>query len=74
MLVLFLAVAAAVGIGGSDSPGDAAQKKFFVIAGGSQAGIYYQVALDVCKLVNEKLGSHGYTCRGQPAAGSVLNI
>jgi TRAP-type uncharacterized transport system substrate-binding protein len=51
-----------------------AAKEPIVIAGGSQAGIYYQVALDVCKLVNEKLGSHGYTCKGQPAQGSVLNI
>ncbi len=51
-----------------------AAKEYIVIAGGSKAGIYYQVALDVCKLVNEKLGSHGYTCRGQPAHGSVLNI
>ncbi len=63
-----------MGIGGSDSPGDAAEKEYLVIAGGSEAGIYYQVALDICKLVNEKLGSHGYTCRGQPAHGSVLNI
>ncbi len=51
-----------------------ATKEYIVIAGGSKAGIYYQVALDVCKLVNEKLGSHGYTCKGQPAEGSILNI
>jgi TRAP transporter TAXI family solute receptor len=74
MLALFLAVAAAAGIGAFDSPGDAAEKEFLVIGGGSEAGIYYQVALNVCKLVNEKLGSHGYTCKGQPAHGSVLNI
>ncbi len=73
-LALFLAVAAAAGIGAFDSPGDAAEKEFLVIAGGSEAGIYYQVALGVCTLVNEKLGSHGYTCKGQPAQGSVLNI
>ncbi len=74
MLALFLAVAAAAGIGAFDSPGDAAEKEFLVIAGGSEAGIYYQVALDICKLVNEKLGSHGYTCNGQSAHGSVTNI
>jgi len=74
MFVLFLSMAAAAGIGAFDSPGDAAEKEYLVIGGGSEAGIYYQVALDVCKLVNEKLGSHGYTCRGQTAVGSVINI
>ena len=74
MLALLLVVAASTGIGGLDAPSDAAQKKYLVIGGGSEAGIYYQVALNVCELVNEKFGSHGYTCKGQVAVGSVTNI
>lgn len=74
MLALFLAVAAAAGIGVSGVPGDTAEKTLLVIGGGAKTGIYYQVALNVCNLVNEKLGSQGYTCRSQVAAGSVTNI
>lgn len=74
MLPLFLIFAAAAGIGVPGAPGDAAEKTLLVIGGGAETGIYYQVATGVCKLVNEKLGSHGYTCRGQVAAGSVTNI
>ncbi|MEE9153747.1 MAG: TAXI family TRAP transporter solute-binding subunit [candidate division NC10 bacterium] len=68
-----LALGVAVGSAGVPAPAHAA-KKFFVIGGGSKTGIYYQVALGVCTLVNEKLGSQGYTCKGQEALGSVLNI
>ncbi len=72
-MLIALALVVSVTLGTASTTAQAA-KEYIVIAGGSEAGIYYQVALDVCKLVNEKLGSDGYTCRGQPAAGSVLNI
>ncbi|MFQ5657514.1 MAG: TAXI family TRAP transporter solute-binding subunit [Candidatus Methylomirabilales bacterium] len=68
-----LAIVVAAGIAGSASPVSAA-RKFLVIGGASEAGIYYQVALGVCKLVNEKLGNKGYTCIGRPSLGSVFNI
>ncbi|MFQ5961108.1 MAG: hypothetical protein ACE5MG_06905, partial [Candidatus Methylomirabilales bacterium] len=55
-----LAIAVAAGIAGSAAPGIAAHK-FLLIGGASEAGIYYQVALGVCKLVNEKLQEHDYT-------------
>jgi uncharacterized protein len=74
MLALVLVCAAAAGTGGSNAPADAAKKTFVVIGGGSETGVYYQVALGVCKLVNEKLGGQGYDCKGQPALGSVTNI
>ncbi|MFQ5657512.1 MAG: TAXI family TRAP transporter solute-binding subunit [Candidatus Methylomirabilales bacterium] len=67
-------LAVAAGIAGFAGPASSAKKTFLVIGGGSETGIYYQVALGVCKLVNEKLGSQGYNCLGQPALGSVLNI
>ena len=74
MLALVLAVVAAVGTGGSNAPADAAKKPFVAIGGGSVTGIYYQVAVGVCRLVKEQLGSQGYTCSGQMALGSVTNI
>jgi len=55
-------------------PGQAAEQKFLVVGGGSTTGVYYQVALNVCKLVNEKLAGKGYNCIGRPALGSVFNI
>jgi TRAP transporter TAXI family solute receptor len=70
---LALALVVSVALGTASTTAQAA-KEPIVIAGGSEAGIYYQVALDVCKLVNEELGSHGYACKGQPAHGSVTNI
>jgi uncharacterized protein len=73
MLALVLVCAAAAGIGGSEGPADAAKKMFVVIGGGSEKGVYYQVAVNICKLVNEKLGQ-GYDCKGQPALGSAVNI
>ena len=52
----------------------AAEQQFLVVGGGSTTGVYYQVALNVCKLVNEKLAPKGYNCIGRPALGSVFNI
>ena len=53
---------------------DAAAQNFLVVGGGSTTGVYYQVALNVCKIVNDKLGGKGYNCIGRPALGSVFNI
>ena len=53
---------------------DAAAQNFLVVGGGSTTGVYYQVALNICKIVNDKLGSKGYNCIGRPALGSVFNI
>jgi TRAP transporter TAXI family solute receptor len=53
---------------------DASAQNFLVVGGGSTTGVYYQVALNICKIVNDKLGSKGYNCIGRPALGSVFNI
>lgn len=53
---------------------DAAAQNFLVVGGGSTTGVYYQVALNVCKLVNDNLKAQGYNCIGRPALGSVFNI
>ncbi|MDE0214473.1 MAG: TAXI family TRAP transporter solute-binding subunit, partial [Deltaproteobacteria bacterium] len=53
---------------------DASAQNFLVIGGGSTTGVYYQVALNICKIVNDKLGAKGYNCIGRPALGSVFNI
>ena len=53
---------------------DATAQKFLVVGGGSTTGVYYQVALNVCKIINDKIGSMGYNCIGRPALGSVFNI
>jgi hypothetical protein len=55
-------------------PARAAEQKFLVVGGGATTGVYYQVALNVCKLVNENLAPQGYNCIGRPALGSVFNI
>jgi uncharacterized protein len=68
-LVIALALVVAV----AAAPADAAQQ-FLVIGGGSTTGVYYQVALHVCKLVNDQLGSQGYNCIGRPSLGSVFNV
>lgn len=74
IVVLLLAIGTAAGIGGFKGPADAAKKTVVVIGGGSETGVYYQVALGVCKLVNEKLGGQDYVCKGLPALGSTANI
>lgn len=67
-----LAIAVAAGVAGASGPASA--QKFLVVGGGSTTGVYYQVALNVCKLVNQNLKSKGYNCIGRPALGSVFNI
>ena len=44
-----------------------------LIGGGSVTGVYYQVALNVCNLLNKHAGDK-YNCVGRPALGSVFNI
>jgi len=44
-----------------------------LIGGGSVSGIYYQVALQTCKLMNKNKGDV-YNCIGRPALGSVFNV
>jgi hypothetical protein len=73
-LALVIAAVVAVGIAGFAGPAISAQTRFLVMGGGLETGVYYQVVLGVCKLVNEKLGSQGYKCVGNQALGSVLNI
>lgn len=69
-----LAAAAAAAMWGAVagiSPARAGQD--ILIGGGSVTGVYYQVALHVCNLVN-KHGGGKYNCVGRPALGSVFNI
>ncbi|MEQ8701848.1 MAG: TAXI family TRAP transporter solute-binding subunit [Bauldia litoralis] len=69
---LILGTAVALGFGlGAAAPGQAADP--IVIGGGSTTGVYYQVALHVCNLVNKYDGKK-YNCVGRPALGSVFNI
>lgn len=68
------ALAVVVAIGTANLFVFAQASKFVVIGGGSETGIYYQVALGVCTLVNERLEGQGYTCVGRPTLGSVFNI
>jgi TRAP transporter TAXI family solute receptor len=67
-----LAIVVSAGFSMLAAPASAA--KFLVVGGGSTTGVYYQVALNVCKLVNQNLKSKGYNCIGRPALGSVFNI
>jgi TRAP transporter TAXI family solute receptor len=67
-----LASVVAISLAGAAVPASAA--KFLVVGGGSTTGVYYQVALNVCKLVNKELKGKGYNCIGRPALGSVFNI
>jgi len=66
-----IGAAAILGAGFSGSPARAGSD--ILIGGGSVTGVYYQVALHVCNLVN-KHGDGGYNCVGRPALGSVFNI
>lgn len=70
-MLLLIAVFAVVAL---LAPSAGAEQRFLVVGGGSTTGVYYQVALNVCKLVNDKLSSKGYNCIGRPALGSVFNI
>jgi len=71
---LLTLIVSTVMVAGAASTTAQGSKTYLVIGGGSATGIYYQVALNICNLVNEKLEHQGYTCLGRPALGSVSNI
>lgn len=71
--LLALLLSAVIAVGAASTTAQEA-KTYLVIGGGSATGIYYQVALTICKLVNGKLEHQGYACLGRPALGSVSNI
>lgn len=59
--------------GAALATGQAKAAESIVIGGGSTTGVYYQVALHVCGLVNKHMGKK-YNCVGRPALGSVFNV
>ena len=71
--ILLPTLAAAVVTVGSlvSTPANAARD--LLIGGGSVTGVYYQVALQVCDLINTHSDGE-YNCVGRPALGSVFNI
>ena len=69
-----LALAAAVALmAGTFAGAPAKAGQDILIGGGSVTGVYYQVALNVCNLINKHNGDN-YNCVGRPALGSVFNI
>ena len=72
---LLAAAIAAVALGASavGSTDARAQTRDILIGGGSVTGVYYQVALQTCQLINKHAGDK-YNCVGRPALGSVFNI
>ncbi|GAB4361914.1 MAG: TAXI family TRAP transporter solute-binding subunit [Gammaproteobacteria bacterium] len=70
-LFRYLLPAVALAVAAGTAPARAAQD--LLIGGGSVTGVYYQVALHVCNLVN-KHSNGEYNCVGRPALGSVFNI
>lgn len=68
-----LAALTAALIGGAVAASPAAAKQDILIGGGSVTGVYYQVALNICNLMNKHAGTD-YNCVGRPALGSVFNI
>jgi len=44
------------------------------IGTGSQAGVYYQVGRNVCRLVNKTSKAHGVTCESHISNGSISNL
>ena len=64
-------IAAATAMSLASAPAMAAQD--ILIGGGSVTGVYYQVALQTCKIMNKHRGND-YNCVGRPALGSVFNI
>lgn len=71
--LLLSALAVTVVAGASAMPTPAKAGRDLLIGGGSVTGVYYQVALHVCNLVN-KHSDGEYNCVGRPALGSVFNI
>jgi len=57
----------------ASAPDASAQQRDILIGGGSVTGVYYQVALQTCQIMNKHSGGK-YNCVGRPALGSVFNI
>lgn len=68
-----LALGAAVLMAGTFATAPVKAGQDILIGGGSVTGVYYQVALNVCNLLN-KHSNDKYNCVGRPALGSVFNI
>lgn len=73
--ILSVAAAGAIALGGIaiQAPDASAQQRDILIGGGSVTGVYYQVALQTCQVMNKHSGGK-YNCVGRPALGSVFNI
>jgi len=69
--IRFLLPVVVLAIAAGSTPARAAQD--LLIGGGSVTGVYYQVALHVCNLIN-KHSNGQYNCVGRPALGSVFNV
>ncbi len=69
--IRFLLPVVVLAFAAGSTPARAAQD--LLIGGGSVTGVYYQVALHVCNLIN-KHSNGQYNCVGRPALGSVFNI
>jgi len=69
------AAAAVVAFGGMSlhATEASAQQRDILIGGGSVTGVYYQVALQTCQIMNKHSGGK-YNCVGRPALGSVFNV
>lgn len=67
-----VAAAGALALAGATAAPAQAKTDMF-IGGGSVTGIYYQVALQSCAIIN-KYRSDDYNCVGRPALGSVFNV
>jgi len=70
---VLVATAAVALVAGSFLVTPAKAGQDILIGGGSVTGVYYQVALNVCNLLNKHNGDK-YNCVGRPALGSVFNI
>ncbi|MCW8970500.1 MAG: C4-dicarboxylate ABC transporter substrate-binding protein, partial [Rhodospirillales bacterium] len=68
---ILLAAAAVAGLSTMVPQAKASQD--ILIGGGSVTGVYYQVALQTCALMNKFAGDK-YNCVGRPALGSVFNV
>ncbi|MGB0682306.1 MAG: TAXI family TRAP transporter solute-binding subunit [Magnetovibrionaceae bacterium] len=66
-----LVAAGVLSAGLASAPAQASQD--ILIGGGSVTGVYYQVALQTCKLMNKHMADK-YNCVGRPALGSVFNV
>lgn len=73
--ILPVAAAAVVAMAGMSlhATEASAQQRDILIGGGSVTGVYYQVALQTCQIMNKHSGGK-YNCVGRPALGSVFNI